>query len=55
VLELYDFSGQLVNKAIVDKTTHYFDISNMADGVYLIRIENADGSVVKQDKIVKTH
>jgi len=54
VVEVYDFSGQLVNRVRVDKPTLNFNISNMANGVYLIRVENKDGSAVLQRKIVKT-
>lgn len=55
VVELYDYLGQLLNSSLVNNsTTMRFDISNRANGLYLLRIKNADGSGVIEKKIVKT-
>ncbi len=53
VIELYDYTGQLLSRTIVDNVTMHFDISDKANGIYLIQILNKDGSVVTEDKIVK--
>ncbi len=53
VIELYNYLGQNISSVIADKATVYFNISTKANGIYLIRIENKDGSIVTQKKIVK--
>lgn len=55
VIEMYDYLGQLLNRSVVDNSTMHFDISTKANGVYLMRIENRDGSGAIEKKIVKTN
>ncbi len=52
-IELYNYMGQKLNSLTANKTTLNFDISDKANGVYLIRILNKDGSFSAQKKIVK--
>jgi hypothetical protein len=55
VIELYDYLGQLLSSSVADNSnTMHFDISNKANGIYLMRIQNRDGSNVIEKKIVKT-
>ena len=54
IIEVYNYLGQLVNSTIAGDATIHFNISDKANGVYLIRIENKDGSVVTQQKMIKT-
>jgi hypothetical protein len=53
VLELYNYLGQKLSSTIADKTTMQFDISSQANGIYLIRIQNKNGSIFATKKIVK--
>jgi hypothetical protein len=53
VIELYNAIGQQLSSATVDKPTMYFNIATQADGIYLVRILNKDGTLVTQKKIVK--
>jgi hypothetical protein len=54
VIELYNYLGQLLATKIADASTVRFDISTKANGVYLMRIQDRDGSNVTEKKIVKT-
>jgi hypothetical protein len=54
VIELYNYMGQKLSSMIVtNSTTMHFDISNKANGVYLIRVENADGNIIVEKKMLK--
>lgn len=54
VIELYNYVGQKLSSTVVDNATMHFNIAANANGVYLVRILNKDGSVVTQKKMVKT-
>lgn len=54
VMELYNDLGQRLTSTLVDNTTMQLDISAKANGVYLMRILNKDGSLATEKKIVKT-
>ena len=54
VIELYNDLGQKLTSTVVDDATMRFDISTKANGMYLVRIQNKDGSIVTQKKLVKT-
>ena len=54
VIELYDYLGQKLSSVIEDNGIMNFDISNMASGIYLVSILNANGSVLLTMKIVRT-
>jgi len=55
VIEMYDYLGQLLSRAVADnRATMQLNISTQANGVYLLRIENSDGSLLAVKKIVKT-
>jgi hypothetical protein len=55
VIELYNYLGQnLSTVSSGNSNTIQLDLSNKANGVYLLRIENKDGSLVTTRKIVKT-
>jgi len=53
VVELYNYLGQRLTSTLVDNTTMHFDIGTKANGIYLIRIDNTDGSLATEKKIVK--
>jgi hypothetical protein len=53
-IELYDYLGQNLTNAIADNSTMQFDITTRANGIYLIRILNADNSLAMEKKIIKT-
>jgi len=52
-IELYNYLGQKVLSATNHQPLANFDISNQANGIYLIRLINKDGSIVTEKKIVK--
>jgi large repetitive protein len=55
VIELYNYMGQeLSNETVSNNTTLHFDITNRANGIYLIRILNTDGSLASEKKMIKT-
>jgi len=53
-IELYNYIGQKLSSTIADNSTMHFDISSNANGIYLMRILNKDGSVVALKKVLKT-
>jgi len=55
VIELYDYTGKKISSIAADNNSAmHFDISNKANGIYLVRIINRDGSIASENKIVKT-
>jgi len=54
LMELYNYLGQKVNEVVLNNTTTQIDISGNADGVYLVRISNKDGSLAAEEKLIKT-
>ncbi|MGP8217307.1 MAG: T9SS type A sorting domain-containing protein [Bacteroidia bacterium] len=54
VIELYDYIGQKLSSDIADNSIMHFDVSDKPYGVYLIRIENKDGTMVAEKKVMKT-
>ncbi len=48
---LYDVSGKLLQKVNIENTSHTLDLSNLSDGVYFVRIVNANGSINR--KLIK--
>jgi mannan endo-1,4-beta-mannosidase len=55
IIEIYNYVGQKLSSAVADNETMHFNISTYANGVYLVKILNADGSVAAQKKMVKTN
>lgn len=53
VIELYNDLGQKLSSSIAANNTMYFNISGKADGIYMVRILNKDGSLVKEQKLLK--
>jgi hypothetical protein len=53
-IDLYDDLGQKLTSMLVDNFTMRIDMATKPNGIYLIRIENSDGSLVTEKKIVKT-
>lgn len=54
-IELYDYTGKKISSTIANNSSAMqFDITNKANGIYLIRILNKDGSLAAKNKIVKT-
>ena len=51
---LYNDIGQLMNSYVADGILTYIDISTKEDGIYLLTILNLNGSVMKQEKIIKS-
>lgn len=53
-IEIYDYTGQRISSTMVsDNASMQFNISNRANGIYLVRILNSDGSIASENKIVK--
>lgn len=54
-IEVYDYMGQKVSSVMAgNNSALQFNIADRSNGIYLIRILNTDGSLVKEMKIVKT-
>lgn len=53
-VQLYDITGKLVETCINRESTHMrFDLSNCADGMYLLRIFSKEGTLLTQKKVLK--
>ena len=55
IIEIYDYVGQKLTSTVADKGTMHFNIATYSNGVYLIRIQNPDGTTIAQKKMVKTN
>ena len=53
-VEIYNCEGQRLDNRIANHTTMDFNIAAYASGMYLVRVQNQDGSMSVQKKIVKT-
>ncbi|ASB49751.1 chitobiase/beta-hexosaminidase C-terminal domain-containing protein [Alkalitalea saponilacus] len=51
-IKLYNISGSLVRSAIVNSSSHSLNVSDLPNGVYLIKITDIDGEVV-MSRIIK--
>ena len=54
VIDIYNSLGQKIKSKIADNSTMQFDISSYGNGIYLINIQNKDGSRAVLKKIIKT-
>ncbi len=55
IVELYNYLGQLLMSSVANNSNlMHLDISSYANGIYLMRIQNKEGSRVTEKKIVKT-
>jgi len=55
VVQLYNYIGQQLTSMVADNSTNmHINISTYANGIYLMRIQNKDGSGMVEKKIVKT-
>jgi hypothetical protein len=53
-IELYNYTGQKLSSTVAaNNASMQFNISDRADGIYLVRILNPDGSMATESKIVK--
>jgi len=53
-LEMYDYTGRKITTITANDISMQLNLSNQADGIYLIRIMSEDGTVISQKKVVKT-
>ena len=51
-LELYDIKGRLVKKQNVVNLTTRIDVKDIANGIYVLKVTNAKGQIIKADKII---
>ena len=54
-VELYNYLGQLISSSKTENTTIQTNLSTQADGIYLVRVLNSDGTLASQKKVVKTN
>ena len=56
IFVVYNCLGQKIETRNVAsmQTTIHIDISNQPNGIYLLRIQNKDGSIVAEKKVLKT-
>jgi len=55
IIEMYDYTGRKITTVSASDVTMQLNISNQANGIYLIRILDKDGTLVSQKKVVKTN
>jgi len=55
LIELYNYTGQNVISTIAEDATTHFNISNLPNGIYLVRVLSITGDIILQSKIVKTN
>lgn len=54
LIEVYNYLGQELNTVTASNSSIEINISDKANGIYLIRISNRDGTLAKDQKIIKT-
>jgi len=54
IIEIYDYTGKLIRNITESNKTMQFNLSNQANGLYLIRIISQDGTLAEQTRIIKT-
>jgi len=52
-VEIYNYTGQRIEHRMADNHAMDFNIASYASGMYLVRVQNPDGSIVAQNKMVK--
>jgi hypothetical protein len=55
IIEMYDYTGRMVSTISASNSTMQLNISERANGIYLIRILSKDGNLVSQQKLMKTN
>ncbi|MGC4035014.1 MAG: T9SS type A sorting domain-containing protein [Chitinophagaceae bacterium] len=51
-IELYDITGRILRKETAINVTTKIDVSNLPGGIYILKINNAKGKSIRQEKIV---
>ena len=54
VVEMYDYTGRKITGFTASGSSMQFNITDQPNGIYLVRILAADGSLVSEKKVVKT-
>lgn len=54
-VKLYNCLGQMITSFVAENLKHQLDISNQANGFYIVQIFDGDGTPVQQNKIVKVN
>jgi hypothetical protein len=55
LIEVYDYTGRRISNITASDNTMQFNLLNQANGIYLLRVVNADGTLVSRKKVVKTN
>jgi len=55
LLELYDLSGRIVNKASISSVTTRIEISALPNGIYVLKIISEKGKIIRTEKIIVYH
>lgn len=55
IIEIYGNLGQKITSFIVKYTMQPIDISNLSNGIYLIRVLSKDGTLIGNQKFIKTY
>ncbi len=55
IIEVYNYTGQEISSNEINSESMQFNITDKANGVYLVRIISADGKPVIQSKILKVN
>jgi len=53
IIELYNYTSQKVVSTMAENATTHFNISNLSNGIYLLRVLSQTGDIIMQSKIVK--
>jgi hypothetical protein len=53
--DLYDITGRMVKHSVINKmeNTLVYEVGGMPSGIYLLRVSNASGLLLKAQKIIK--
>lgn len=54
IIEIYNYLGEKITTTALNNSTMQFDISDKANGIYFIKIQNKDGGVIITKKVLKT-
>jgi hypothetical protein len=54
IIEMYDYTGRMIRTVSASDITIQLNIADQPNGMYLIRILDKSGSLISQNKVVKT-
>lgn len=54
-MKLYDLNGKLIKKTDLHPGTNAVDLCDISHGIYIVSIQNSQGNIILNEKIILTH